>query len=674
MPISTPAAKLMNQLSYPRKMMLISAIFIIPLMATLYMLNKQMNIAIDFAEKERLGIEYIQQLKNLTVKIPAHRGMTNAYLAGDNSFKDKIIAKRAEINTDIAAIDNVDSRLGEELKAREQWSAIKNEWNRVRGLTDTQHSAEEIFAAHSNLIANIIALVSHIGDTSNLVLDPNLDSYYLMDAVVNKLLHVSENLGQARGAGAGIATRGVITLDERIKLTTLADKAQENLNAVVSGMQVAFRENSTLAPVLKADLDKSVQEVSSFLQTLNKDVIKQENITLASKTLFALGTSAISANFQLYNSIVPQLDTLLEIRSNGFRDEKYTLIVIVLSLMAIAIYLFFGFYSSIHKAVFGLKEASTRLAEGDLTARASNESKDELGEVVDSFNTVGEQFQLVIKQIIQSTESFTTSTSQLQNVTLQTSAGASEQQLQTDQVVSAVTEMAATVQEVARSAENAANAARIADERVKEGNQIVAETIASINELSREVEGAADVIHILETESQEIGSVLDVIRDIAEQTNLLALNAAIEAARAGEQGRGFAVVADEVRTLASRTQTSTQEIQSMIERIQHSAGNAVSTMESGRSQTQTSVEKATKAGQALEAINQSVGTISDMNAQIASAAEEQSAVAEEINRNMVEIRQITEQTANGAKETANESTELSNSANQLSAMVTRFTL
>ncbi len=294
--------------------------------------------------------------------------------------------------------------------------------------------------------------------------------------------------------------------------------------------------------------------------------------------------------------------------------------------------------------------------------------------MVDAFNTVGEQFQLVIKQIIQSTQSFSASTSQLQNVTMQTSAGASEQQLQTDQVVSAVTEMAATVQEVARSAENAADAARIADERVKEGNQIVAETISSINDLSREVEGAADVIHGLETESQEIGSVLDVIRDIAEQTNLLALNAAIEAARAGEQGRGFAVVADEVRTLASRTQTSTQEIQSMIERIQQSAGNAVSTMESGRTQTQTSVKKATKAGHALEAINESVGTISDMNAQIASAAEEQSAVAEEINRNMVEIRQITEQTATGAKQTASGSEELANAANQLGNMVKRFTL
>ena len=674
MSIVSPAASLMNKLSYPRKMILISTIFIIPLMTSLYMLNGQLNININFAEKERLGVEYIQQLRKLTEHIPAHRGMTNAYLAGDESFQSKIMAKRTEINADITAIDEVDAKLGEILETGKQWPAIKSEWSRVMNMNSGQHSAKEVFAAHSNLIANVIGLISHVGDTSNLILDPDLDSYYLMDAVVNKLLHVSENLGQARGAGAGIAARGTMTLDERINLTILANSAQENLDATMSGMQVAFRENPTLIPTLKADLDKGVQKVNDFLTMLNKELIKQENITLPPQALFTLGSSAISANYQLYDNIAPQLDTLLELRSDGYRNDKYILFAKVFILMAIAIYLFFGFYSSIHKAVLELKSASTKLAGGDLTARAKKESKDELGEVVDAFNTVGEQFQLVIKQIIQSTQSFSASTSQLQNVTMQTSAGASEQQLQTDQVVSAVTEMAATVQEVARSAENAADAARIADERVKEGNQIVAETISSINDLSREVEGAADVIHGLETESQEIGSVLDVIRDIAEQTNLLALNAAIEAARAGEQGRGFAVVADEVRTLASRTQTSTQEIQSMIERIQQSAGNAVSTMESGRTQTQASVEKATKAGHALEAINESVGTISDMNAQIASAAEEQSAVAEEINRNMVEIRQITEQTATGAKQTASGSEELANAANQLGNMVKRFTL
>jgi len=669
-----PAAMLMNKLSYSRKMILISTIFMIPLVVSLFMLNSQLNIGINFAEKERLGVEYIQSLRKLTEDIPSHRGMTYAYLAGDHSFKNKILAKRADIDANIMAIDAVDARLGEQLDAREQWLAIKQEWSRVRGLSDSQLSAKEIFAAHSELIADVIALISHVGDTSNLILDPDLDSYYLMDAVVNKLLHVTENLGQARGAGAGVAARGTITLNERIKLTILANKIEDNINGVVSGMQVAFRENPTLEPVLKTSLDKSVQEANSFLQTLNSEVVTQNTISLDPNNLFALGTSAIVSNYQLYDNIAPQLDTLLELRSDGFRNEKRTLFIIMLSMAAIAIYLFIGFYSSVHKAVSELKAVSNKLAEGDLSARAKSESKDEIGEVVEAFNTVGEQFRLIIQQIIQSTQSFSSSTSQLQSVTMQTSAGVAEQQLQTDQVVSAVTEMAATVQEVARSAENAADAARIADERVKEGNQIVTATITSINELAREVEGAAEVIHGLETESQEIGSVLDVIRDIAEQTNLLALNAAIEAARAGEQGRGFAVVADEVRTLASRTQTSTQEIQSMIERIQQSAGNAVSTMESGRTQTLTSVEQATKAGEALKAINQSVGTISDMNAQIASAAEEQSAVAEEINRNMVEIRQITEQTAGGAKQTASESEELSNAANHLGSMVTRFKL
>ncbi len=379
MSIVSPAASLMNKLSYPRKMILISTIFIIPLMTSLYMLNGQLNININFAEKERLGVEYIQQLRKLTEHIPAHRGMTNAYLAGDESFQSKIMAKRTEINADITAVDEVDAKLGEILETGKQWPAIKSEWSRVMNMNSGQHSAKEVFAAHSNLIANVIGLISHVGDTSNLILDPDLDSYYLMDAVVNKLLHVSENLGQARGAGAGIAARGTMTLDERINLTILANSAQENLDATISGMQVAFRENPTLIPTLKADLDKGVQKVNDFLTTLNKELIKQENITLPPQALFTLGSSAISANYQLYDNIAPQLDTLLELRSDGYRNDKYILFAKVFILMAIAIYLFFGFYSSIHKAVLELKSASTKLAGGDLTARAKSDSKDELG-------------------------------------------------------------------------------------------------------------------------------------------------------------------------------------------------------------------------------------------------------------------------------------------------------
>jgi methyl-accepting chemotaxis protein len=246
------------------------------------------------------------------------------------------------------------------------------------------------------------------------------------------------------------------------------------------------------------------------------------------------------------------------------------------------------------------------------------------------------------------------------------------QRSETDQVATAINQMTATVQEVASNATNAAASANSADNNAKVGKEVVAATSDAISRLADEVENATNVIKGVEQDSASIGSVLDVIKGIAEQTNLLALNAAIEAARAGEQGRGFAVVADEVRSLASRTQESTQEIEEMIAKLQTGSKNAVGVMEQSREQAQAGVEQAREAAEALESITGAVATINDLNTQIASAAEEQSAVSEEINRSVVSISQISEETATGAEQTTSSANDLSKLAGDLQGLVSQF--
>jgi methyl-accepting chemotaxis protein len=312
------------------------------------------------------------------------------------------------------------------------------------------------------------------------------------------------------------------------------------------------------------------------------------------------------------------------------------------------------------------------LSQGDLTHKVNILGKDEFAWMCWEYSQGRKGFMGLVKEILGSAGQLAAAAEELSAITEQSNAGVMRQQGEIGQVATAMNEMSATVSEVSKNAGNAAVAAQEADDRAKDGWNVVNTTVQTINNLATEVERTSEVIENLKGDSISIGTVLDVIRDIAEQTNLLALNAAIEAARAGEQGRGFAVVADEVRTLASRTQQSTREINDMIERLQNGANQAVSVMEMGRTKAEESVEQAAKAGEALQSITGVVDNIKSMNMQIASAAEEQSSTAEEINRNIVNISEVAQETASGSQQTASASDELARLASDLQSQVGKF--
>lgn len=310
--------------------------------------------------------------------------------------------------------------------------------------------------------------------------------------------------------------------------------------------------------------------------------------------------------------------------------------------------------------------------EGDLTQRLNTEGNDEVSELAGHFNHFTDQIQSVIQEVNLSTQRVAAASAQLSTTTEQTTQVITRQTTETDHVATAINEMAATIHQVAQSAIQAARTTRDADLEASDGKQTIYETAQTTHQLSDEVAKATEVIQQLETQAENISSVLDVIGGIAEQTNLLALNAAIEAARAGEQGRGFAVVADEVRTLASRTQESTHEIENMIARLQEGARQAVDAMEASRTRTRDAAEKALSTQQALDSITEAMQQVNDMINQIASAAEQQSSVAEEISRNVVNIVSLSDNTAQASSQTSQASTELNSLAEQLKLLVRRF--
>jgi methyl-accepting chemotaxis protein len=352
--------------------------------------------------------------------------------------------------------------------------------------------------------------------------------------------------------------------------------------------------------------------------------------------------------------------------------QLYALLTYVVVGSAIVMYLahYIGRFGD--RRATTLVEAIQNIKKGDLTQKVVIPGKSDFSWMAFELNSARKNVANLVHTLVGGVSQLNTATQNMEAISKETVDGVLKQQTETTQVATAMNEMTASVQEVARTASNAADAARNADSESKAGKQVVMETMEAIDSLANEVEKAAEQLSSLEADIGNIGAIVDVIRGITEQTNLLALNAAIEAARAGEHGRGFAVVADEVRTLAARTQSSTHEIEEMVERLQQGAQVAVQVMNDSRERARDSVEKASSAGAALDTITAMISTMDEMSAQISSAANEQSSVAEDINRGIVNISQVAETTAEGARESSVAVETLSSLSSQLQEASSKF--
>ena len=663
--------ELMNRLTYPKKMLLISAVFLVPIIMLITLLFMELGAGISAAEKEARGLEYIKTVRQLYQDLPQHRGMTNAYLNGESSYKSKIIEKRQAIIADIAAIDGLDDRLGDEFGTHALWAEIKQTWQQLesRAFND---SAKQIFQEHTDLISRTYDLFEQISNESGLVIDPTLNTSFLIDSIVYRLPNITENLGQSRGMGAGIAANGTITVEQRILLGTLLANIKSNSRAVDEGMLITLRENPSLENELTPLLNASKLATNTFVQKVTTTLLLSEVISVRSADIFSAGTEAIKANYKVYDILVPVLDGLFKQRVASLSNERMKVLIIVLLTLLIASYLFVGFYKSMITAVNQLKEATQKISDGDLTVAVDCGTKDELKDIEISLNNMIQHLNQTVRSLGSNASLLASASEELSTTTSQARAGAREQQSQTDQVAIAMNEMTSTVQEIARNAELVASESQNADKEAKEGGEIITSTISSMTSISNGVGEAAAVIHELEKNSNDIGTVLDVIKSIAEQTNLLALNAAIEAARAGEHGRGFAVVADEVRTLASRTQQSTEQIQTMVASLQSHTHQAVQVMDTDTKRAVQMAESTGGATLSLSKIIDSVTKISDISFHVASASEEQSLVSEEINRNIVRIADLSVESMNGSDQIALGSEELAKLANELEMIVSHF--
>ncbi|MPQ86985.1 HAMP domain-containing protein [Pseudomonas sp. MAFF 730085] len=467
------------------------------------------------------------------------------------------------------------------------------------------------------------------------------------------ITQAKENLMQARYEVRGYTS--VLTPEA-------AQLAMRSVEVAIKG----FGEvQSVLGEAEANTVGQIVKSLSNYQTSLQTFKSASDNIASARAEMTGQGQSIVELSEQLYQFQLTQRDAeSAQARSVQLGCTLLAMLIGVIAAIVIT--------RQITRPLSETLVVVRRITSGDLSPSAVVSRQDELGQLQQGIQHMGDTLRDLIGGIRDSVVQIASAAEELSAVTEQTSAGVNSQKVETDQVATAMNEMSATVQEVARNAEQASRAASTADAEARAGDKVVSDAIAQIETLAAEVDRSTDAMNQLEAESAKIGKVMDVIKAVAEQTNLLALNAAIEAARAGEAGRGFAVVADEVRGLAQRTQQSTEEIETLIAGLQNGTRQVATIMLSSRALTLSSVDLTRKAGTSLHSITTTVSNIELMNQQIAAAAEQQSAVAEDISRSIVNVRDVSEQTAAASEETAASSIELARLGGQLQKMVSHF--
>ncbi len=472
------------------------------------------------------------------------------------------------------------------------------------------------------------------------------------------------------------------------------DKIINTLNAAVSDGEMEMVEDADqMAKVMRKDfmaaaeldklskesLDKLLQQFNDYYaiarslsvgmidETLSREQI-QSTMKAMSGKINIFRKALNDFRDQSYNSYIQALDNTQSSSAAAMNTMIMISLICVAVLIATAMLISNKVSTNLHAVVESLK----KIASGDLTSELTTRSRDEVGDVAENCNILVEKLRAALSEVANSANNIAASADTLLHTAEKSSCRALEQQSRLEQIATASNEMSSSIQEVAGATSNAAMAANEANAEANKGSSQANKAVETLNRMRAAIERGAGAVSELQTESSNIGTVLDVIRSIAEQTNLLALNAAIEAARAGEAGRGFAVVADEVRTLASRTQDATAEIQSMIEKLQERSNHTVTVMEESR-QSSDETEAAVNGGAtALKNMSDHAVTINDLNTQIASATEQQSAVAEEVNRNIHEVSEYSRQTAEEASGNANESKLLTEQSAHLQMLVSGF--
>lgn len=668
-----PAIALMNRLSFGMKFSLISVLFFLPMLVTNYYLVRDswrefQGTQVELQSLDLLGSSLIlrRDLETLNNQVQINATLGQAGKAGDIESQISALEQRVlerlqgfqAMTTDpeqVAVFEGKRDEMIAAFKAQQSESSLLSKSALIGKLLNKAQMFSQIIASQSGLSRDVQG-----------------DVRQLSELITSVTPQVTQTLGEGRAMGAYSLGQGFLNSSSSTRFDELLQQLEKLQAEYGLKVQDALGSSKAAHGSLDALAQASQASLKQGSELFEEQVVMAETLEAPWQTFYDEVTALMAKTYQLDDATLSFLDQQLQQRLAQNRTHMVLLVTALAAVFLLIFYLYGGFYASTRTTLRHLGAMMDKVAAGDMTVSFKSQSRDELGELGEVFNGTMAKIHDLIERVGQTVQEVEHQAGQVESVSARSNQAVSGQRSQIEQVATAMNQMSATAHEVARSAAAAVSSAHSVNDETLNGRGLVQSQQGSIALLASEIDQSVLVINQLAIDSQSISSVLEVIKSIAEQTNLLALNAAIEAARAGEQGRGFAVVADEVRTLARRTQHSTEEIEQMIAKLHQGVGAAVKAMGSSHKMASGTVGQSEQVQLALENILGAVGMIVDQNQQIAAAVEQQTAVAHDIDQNIVEINRAGEHAAQGAHQTEEASRQLSLQVIELKKLIGAF--
>ena len=649
-----PATALMNRLNYPSKFGLIGALVLLAFASLMWALASELQETIERSRNELVATALTRPLAKVVELTQQHRGLSSMVLGGNADMRDKRAQRAEEVSRALASLR---ASLAEDKRQLPAWQQIERDWQvlQAQGL---QLERAANFHAHTELVAQLLRLQIQLADAYGLSFDPDEASFYLMTAAINRLPFLLERFGRLRAQGSGALAQGHADSAQRIALSVLNEEIRSAMLDVEAGLAKVAEQR----PELRLSLEQAVAALHQIIQRVEQVVqgmlLHEDFQSTSAAQFFELTTEGITIGYQQMNQVLlPTLDQLLEQRMAEAQQVLYFNLLLAVLVLAVIGYLSMGAYLSVMNSIRCLREGSERLARGELSSHIQLAARDELRFVAAGFNAMAEAMRGLIAGIKGNAGEVADAARDLVTASGQIHVASQKQSDAASNMAAAVEQMTVGIEHIARGAGAADELAVRSGELSRDGGAIVASVVQETSEIAVSVAESARTVEELGERSGQISAIVGVIGDIAAQTNLLALNAAIEAARAGEQGRGFAVVADEVRNLAARTANSTREISEMVKSIQQGTAGAVEGMERGVERVNAGVARAEKAGEAMARIRQAAEQVQGTVAEISHALREQSSASTEIAQQVEMIARMAEE--NGLAVASNHQTAAS---------------